>query len=93
MKLSDWVVRALVVTAFVGLLVSPDKWGFPLLLISFAVVGAWSILYPQGALGWAKTAHPKLDVEDESLWWIPRLIGACFLGMVLVIAVLILRRK
>ena len=91
MRLTDWIVRALVVATFLVLLLAPDKWGFPLVLISFGVVGAWSIFYPQGVLGWAKAAHPGLDADDRSLWWIPRLIGACFVTVVLAITLLILR--
>ena len=46
MKLTDWLVRALVVVTFVGLLVSPGEWDFGLVLACFAVVGSWAMLYP-----------------------------------------------
>jgi hypothetical protein len=46
----------------------------------------WALLYPDGVLGWAKTAHPALDVNDSSIWWMPRLIGAFFLFFVAVLA-------
>jgi hypothetical protein len=87
MKVSDWIVRALVTLTFFALIVSPERWGWPLGLVCFAVVGGWSILYPQGILGWAKTAHPNLDVDDRSLWWVPRLISCCFVIFVLLITV------
>jgi hypothetical protein len=90
MKISDWIVRAVVTLTFLALLVSPEKWGWPLGLFSFAVVGAWSILYPQGVLGWAKTAHRDLDVDDRSIWWVPRFIGCCFVIIVLVIVLAML---
>ena len=37
-------------------------------------------LYPQGVLGWAKTAHSSINVDDRSLWWVPRLIGGFFVA-------------
>ena len=80
MKLADWVVRALVIATFFALLLAPEKWGFPLGLISLGIVGTWALLYPQGVLGWAKTAHPSIDVDDRSLWWVPRLIGGFFVA-------------
>jgi hypothetical protein len=87
MKAADWAVRAIVVATFVALLLAPEKWGFPLGGISFGVVGAWALLYPQGILGWVKTAHHSIDVDDPSLWWVPRLIGGFFVAFALLIAV------
>jgi len=86
MKLADWVVRAVVVATFFALLLAPEKWGFPFGLISLGIVGAWALLYAQGVLGWAKTAHPSIDVDDPSLWWVPRLIGGFFAALAVVIA-------
>ena len=91
MKLADWLVRALVAATFFALLLAPEGWGSSLALISFAVAGTWSMLYPQGILGWAKMAHPSIDVDDRSIWWVPRLIGACFVATVLVITVVSFR--
>ncbi len=56
------------------------------MLVCFVAFGVWVLFYPEGILGWAKTAHPSLDVNDSSMWWIPRLIGAFFLFFVLVLA-------
>lgn len=75
MRLADRDVRGIVFATFLALLVSPDKWGFPLALISLVIVGTWGLLYPHGVLGRAKTAHPTIDVDDPSLWWIARLDG------------------
>jgi len=86
MKLTDWVARAVVVATFFALLLAPRKLGFPAGLICFAVVGIWAILYPQGLLGWAKTAHPVIDINDRSIWWVPRLIGSIFVVVTLLIA-------
>jgi hypothetical protein len=93
MRLADWIVRAIVLAAFFALLLAPEKWGFPLMLISLGIVGSWALLYPQGILGWAKTAHPSIDVDDPSLWWVPRLIGAFFVVFaVLLLAIFGFRR-
>jgi len=51
-------------------------------------VGIWLLLYPEGVLVWVRNAHPTLDVEDKSIWWVPRIIGcvsfvlAIFAGVV-----------
>jgi len=84
MKCTDWLVQALVVATFVGLLLAPGRWDFRLVLACFAAVGSWAMLHPQGVLGWAKTAHRSIDVDDRSIYWVPQLIGCCFvLGVLL----------
>ncbi len=85
-KLSDWAVRTLVVVTFFAYFVAPSRWMFLLQLFCFGAFGFWALLYPEGVLGWVKTAHPSLDVNDSSIWWVPRLIGAFFLFFVLVLA-------
>jgi hypothetical protein len=85
-RLTDWAVRTLVVLTFFAYFVAPSRWMFPLVLVSFVAVGVWALVYPEGVLGWAKTAHPALDVNDSSIWWVPRLIGAFFLLFVVVLA-------
>jgi len=86
MKLADWAVRGVVIATFFALILAPQKWGSVFGLVSLALVGAWALLYPQGILGWVKTAHPSIDVDDPSLWSIPRLIGGLFVALVVVIA-------
>jgi hypothetical protein len=86
LRLTDWTVRTLIVLTFFAYFVAPSRWMFPLVLINFAAVGAWALLYPEGILGWVKTRHPDLDVNDSSIWWVPRLIGALFLFFVVVLA-------
>jgi len=88
MRIADWAVRAVVIATFFALLIAPQKWGFALGLISLGVVGSWALLYPQGVIGWAKTAHPSLDVDDPSLWWVPRMIGGFFVTFALTIGLL-----
>ncbi len=86
LRLTDWVVRVLVVVTFFSYFVAPSRWVFPLVLVCVGTVGVWVLLYPEGVVGWAKTAHPNLDENDRSIWWIPRLIGAFFLFFVVVLA-------
>ena len=76
-RISDWVVRTLVTLTFLAFFFLPKQWMFPLVCVNLVVVGIWLLLYPEGVLGWARTAHPAIDVEDSSIWWVPRLI-ACF---------------
>jgi hypothetical protein len=86
-RLGDWTVRTLVVVTFFAYFVASSRWMFPLALLCFAVVGLWAMLFPEGVLGWAKTAHPAIDANDSSMWWLPRLIGAFFLLLVVVLAI------
>jgi len=92
LKLTDWLVKALVVVTFVGLLLSPGELDFRVGHACFAVVGSWAMLYPQGVLGWAKTAHQSIDVDDPSIYWIPRLIGGCLVIGVHLITFALIRR-
>lgn len=85
-RVTDWAVRTLVVLTFLAFFVAPGRWIFPLVLFCFGAVGLWALLYPEGVLGWAKTAHPNLNVNDTSIWWVSRLVGAFFLFFVLVLA-------
>jgi hypothetical protein len=92
MKAAEWLVRVVVVATFFALLLAPEGWGFRLAVVSLGIVGAWALLYPQGILGWAKTAHRSIDVDDPSLWWVPRLIGGFFVAFALLIALVALLR-
>jgi hypothetical protein len=85
-RVTDWFIRALVVLTFFAYFVAPSRWLFPLVLVCSGAVRLWALLYPEAVLGWAKTAHPSLDVNDTSTWWVPRLIGAFFLFFVVVLA-------
>jgi hypothetical protein len=87
MKAADWFVRAVVTATFFTLLITPEKYGAPMVFISLVVVGAWVILYPQGVLGWVKAAHDNVDVGDSSTWWVPRLIGCVFLILAVLVGV------
>jgi len=87
MKVTDRLIRGFAVATVAMLLFGPERFRFPMVLLSFAMGGVWAILYPPGVLGWAKTAHPSIDVEDRSIWWLPRFIGGAFLCLVLVLSI------
>jgi hypothetical protein len=91
MKVIDYFMRALVAVTFVTLLAC-EKTAALLVGFSFFAIGIWGILYPQGILGWAKTAHPGIDINDESIWWVPRLIGTFFIAFVVLFAAAFLFR-
>jgi hypothetical protein len=85
-KLTDWAVRMLVVMTFFAYFAAPSRWMFGLGLVCSGAIGIWALFYPEGVLGWVKTAHPALDVNDSWIWWVPRLIGVFFLFFVVVLA-------
>lgn len=91
-RLTDWAVRTMVVLTFFAYFVSPNRWMFPLSLVCFGAVGLWALSYPEGVLGWVKTAHPDLDVNDSSIWSIPRLIEAFFLFFIFVLVLVLVSR-
>ena len=62
-----------------GLLILPTTMAWELLCGTIFALGLWACLFPPGILGWAKAAHRELDPLDESLWWIPRVIGVAFI--------------
>ncbi len=88
-RITDLAVRTLVLLTFLVFFVARGRWMFPLVLFCFGAVGLWALLYPEGVLGWAKTAHPSLDVNDTSIWWVSRLVGAFFLFFALVLALVL----
>jgi hypothetical protein len=75
MKFIDrFLVIATTIWAIVFFLV-PDNISGVIALGLFFAVGLFSVLYPEGMIGWAKTVHSDLDPLDHSLWWVPRFIG------------------
>ena len=88
-RLTDWAVRILIVATFFAYFVTPSRWMFLLQLVCSGAVGVWALLYPEGVLGWVKTADSDLDVNDSSIWWIPRLIGVFFLFFGVVLALVL----
>ena len=80
MRIMEYFIYALTVAMFFAFLFLPDRFSSALALACLVAAGLWALLYPAGMLGWAKTAYPEIDPSDQSLWWLPRLIGACFLA-------------
>ena len=86
-RISDWAVRTLVTVTFFAFFVAPERWILRLMFANLIGVGIWGLLYPEGVLGWAKTAYRDLDVEDSSIWWVPRVIGCFFLVLAIFVGV------
>ena len=87
MRAIDYSLRVFTLVAAIGCFFLPESISWKLLTACFFAAGLWSILFPSGALGWVRRGHRNLDPSDMSLWWIPRLIGACLLGMSIVFAI------
>jgi hypothetical protein len=63
-----------------------------LVVISLLIVGILCIVRPQVFLGWAKQAHPRIQVDDEApLLVVVRLIGTGGLIMAAYVAMLVAR--
>jgi hypothetical protein len=75
----DIFLRVLIVGVFLGFFVLPDRVQLVLVLSSFLLTGVCALLFPVVIIRWAKTAHPQLDENDESIWWVSRPIGVSFL--------------
>jgi len=85
----DILMRILVVVTAIEFLLPPEHFSWILPCISLSAVGLWGLIFPSGIMGWAKRSHRKLDPTNESLWWIPRLIGVILISISIVIAIMI----
>lgn len=89
----DISLRVLTFISFVVLLALPEgKMADILPCLCFFAVGVWSVMFPAGPVGWAKMAHKDLYPNDESLWWISRLVGTGLVAFSLFWAVMIVSR-
>ena len=79
-------LRLLTAATVVSLFFLPRIIGFFLLCLLIFLTGIWGIMFPPGIITWARAAHPELDPWDESMWWIPRLVGSGLIAISLVIA-------
>ena len=86
MKAASYFLIALTVAGWIAWLVLP-RWSLGVCLFAFTCVGISGMFYPRGVLQWAKTAHPDIDPDDISIWWLPRFIGGSVLVMVLLITI------
>jgi hypothetical protein len=87
MKFINFVVGAFVTATFFALILSPAKWGWRLMLVCTFVVGFWMILFPQGALGWRKTAYSWIEPDNPSYWPTIRFIGWCSVAFAVLLLV------
>ena len=78
-KIIDYFMRFLILALFLASFFAPAPIIWSLTLLVFFAVGLWAVLFPQGIMLWAKTAHPELDETDPALWRLPRLIGTFFM--------------
>lgn len=89
MRLMNWFIQGITMAACLFALLRPEsKWGFPLMLVCFAAVGIWAMLFPQGPLSWVKGLRERAD--DPALWPLPRAIGGIFVGFAIIGATLFL---
>jgi len=87
MRAIDIFLRILTVVIVIGTFFLSDKLASALFCVSLFSVGLWSVMFPSGPMGWAKTFHDELDPSDESLWWVSRLVGAVLISMALLFAI------
>jgi hypothetical protein len=78
-------LRLLTAATVVGLFLLPHIIEFLLLCLLIFLTGIWSIMFPPGIIMWARATHPELDPWDESMWWIPRVVGSGFIAISIVI--------
>jgi hypothetical protein len=86
-RITDWAVRTLVVMTFFSYFVAPGRWMFVLMIVCTGAISVWLLLYPEGVLGWLNTTRPTINVNDSSIWWVPRLIGAFLLIFFVLLAI------
>ena len=58
-----------------------DEYPHLVVLAACALLGVWAMVNPAGVIGWAKRAHPSLSEEDPEVQSVAKFIGACFVGM------------
>lgn len=79
MRAIDIFMRILALAPFFASLVLEGPQMLLIISFTFFAMGLWSVIYPPGVIGWAKTAYPSVDPSNESLWAVPRFIGVCFI--------------
>lgn len=84
------VLRLLAAATLVGVFLLPRMIDALLLCLLIFLAGIWGIMFPPGIIMWARAAHPELDPWDESMWWIPRLLGSGLIAISVVIAWILL---
>ena len=64
------------------------NWIGLLLSVIFGIVGIIAEIYPGKLLAFFLENRARIDFNDRSTWWIPRLIGVGFLFMALIMALI-----
>lgn len=89
MRAIDIFLRVLTTATVIGMFFLPGTLVGELFCVSMFAVGLWAVMFPSGIIGWAKTAHPRLDPSNESLWWVSRLVGAGLIAVALSAAIVL----
>jgi len=88
-KFADVFMRSLIVAVFFVLLLAPGSYfAFILGIASLIAMGLWAVWLPAGIINWARTAHPQLREDDESVISVVRFIGKGFIvtGLLILLA-------
>jgi asparagine N-glycosylation enzyme membrane subunit Stt3 len=93
-KFADVFMRVLIVAVFFVLLLAPGSYfAFILGIASLIAMGLWAVWLPAGIINWARTAHPQLREDDESVISVARFIGKGFIVMGLLILLALVYRR
>jgi hypothetical protein len=92
-KIIDYFIRLLLLALFLSFFFAPEPIIWTLTLINLFAVGLWAVLFPQGILLWAKTAHPEIDETNPRSRWVPRLIGGAFVLMAVTFGLVFLSQR
>ena len=83
-------LHLLAAATLIGVFFLPQIIDSLLLCLLIFLTGLWGIMFPPGLFMWARAAHPELDPWDESMWWIPRLVGSGLIAISVVMAWILL---
>jgi hypothetical protein len=78
-------LRLVAVATVIGVFLLPRIIDWVLLCLLIFLIGIWCIIFPPGLMMWAKAADPW----DESMWWIPKLVGIGVIAISIVFAVIL----
>jgi hypothetical protein len=79
-------LHLLAAATVIGVFFLPQIIDSLLLCLLIFLTGIWGIIFPPGIFMWVRAAQPELDPWDESMWWIPRLVGSGLIAISVVIA-------
>jgi len=76
MKVTDIVMRVLGGVTAILAIALPGRATSLLECVTLLAIGMWSIFYPPGVLGWAKSLRSEIDPMEVSLRRVARVIGS-----------------